>query len=300
VEGVAQQSGLVLTASIDETLPDAVSGDGLRLRQVLLNLTSNALKFTPRGEVVVSARAIGMGEEDDGRRWTDVEFGVSDTGIGIPTDRQILIFEPFRQADGSTTRQFGGTGLGLAISRRLVDLMGGKLELDSQPGKGSRFFFRLRMTTTAVICEDPRKHKGTGSHRVPSMAPLRILLAEDNAVNQRLVIRTLERNGHHVEVAPTGLEALKRLEHCQVDLVLMDVHMPEMDGLTATRILRSREVSTGSHVPVIAMTANAMRGDREKCLEAGMDDYISKPLHLDDLLAVVEATANRSQKPPIL
>jgi signal transduction histidine kinase/ligand-binding sensor domain-containing protein/CheY-like chemotaxis protein len=298
VEGVAQQTGLDLLVNVDETLPDAVSGDGLRLRQVLLNLTGNALKFTPRGLVTVAVQAVGMGEGDDGQRWTDIEFGVTDTGIGIPEDKQILIFEPFRQAEGSITRQFGGTGLGLAISRRLVDLMGGKLELESQPGKGSRFFFRLRLTTAACAAADPRRHKGTGNHRVPSLGPLRILLAEDNAVNQRLVIRTLERNGHLVEVAPTGLEALKRLEHAQVDLVLMDVHMPEMDGLTATRILRSRELATGNHIPVIAMTANAMRGDREKCIEAGMDDYISKPLHLEDLMAVVEATASRSLKTP--
>ena len=298
-ESAAQQTGVDLVVEIDETLPDKVLGDGLRLRQVLLNLAGNAVKFTPpRGEVLVSARSVDMGEDLQGQRWTDIEFSVSDTGIGIPEDKQTLIFEPFRQAEGSTTRQFGGTGLGLAISRRLVELMGGALKLESKPGCGSRFFFLLRMTTGTGSVEEPRRARSTGTHPTCPQGSLRILLAEDNAVNQRLVIRTLERNGHRVDVAPTGLEALKRLEQTTVDLVLMDVHMPEMDGLTATRILRSREMDTGSHIPVIAMTANAMRGDREKCLEAGMDDYISKPLRLDDLLAVVEATANRARKVP--
>jgi CheY-like chemotaxis protein len=301
-ESLAQQSGLHLVVELDPTLPDSVLGDSLRLRQVLLNLTANALKFTPRGDVNVSARAVSMGEGEKGERWTEIEFSVTDTGIGIPEDKQLLIFEPFRQAEGSTTRQFGGTGLGLAISRRLVELMGGSLGLDSQPGRGSRFHFQLRLVTGGEVAAETRVPVTRGIQRTTQMAPLRILLAEDNPVNQRLVIRTLERNGHHVDVAPTGLEALKRLEQTTVDLVLMDVQMPEMDGLTATRILRSREVDTGRHVPIVAMTASAMRGDREKCLEAGMDDYISKPLHLEDLMAVVEATANRMQRyarPPV-
>jgi CheY-like chemotaxis protein/two-component sensor histidine kinase len=294
LDSVAVQSGLELLVEIDPTLPDTVLGDSLRLRQVLINLTANALKFTPRGDVSVSVRAVEMGEEA-GKRWTEVEFAVSDTGIGIPEDKQSLIFEPFRQAEGSTTRQFGGTGLGLAISRRLVELMGGSLQLDSRPGRGSRFFFKLRLLTTTDVALPFGRAAVSGKHSSRSTGPLRILLAEDNAVNQRLVVRTLERNGHTVEVAPTGLEALKRIDQMPVDLVLMDVHMPEMDGLTATRILRSRELDTGSHLPIIAMTANAMRGDREKCLEAGMDDYISKPLHLDALVAVVEAAFNRGR-----
>ena len=293
-----RQGTVDLTVKIDECLPDTVVGDALRLRQVLLNLTGNAVKFTPRGSVNVSTRAVTMGENESGTRWTEIEFSVTDTGIGIPEDKQSLIFEPFRQAEGSTTRQFGGTGLGLAISGRLVERMGGKLKLESQPGRGSRFYFRLKLDIglDSDVAEDPCFSKTTGSHPTLRSGPLRILLAEDNAVNQRLVIRTLERNGHLVDVAPTGLEALKKLERTEVDLVLMDVHMPEMDGLTATRILRSRELDTGQHMPVIAMTANAMRGDREKCIEAGMDDYISKPLHLNDLMAVVEATANRARR----
>ena len=296
LESSVNQSEITLTVEIDEMLPQAVLGDALRLRQVLLNLTGNAIKFTPHGQVKVSARAVAQGAVERGEHWTEIEFAVSDTGIGIAEDKHTLIFEPFRQAEGSTTRQFGGTGLGLAISRRLVELMGGTLQLESQAGRGSRFFFRLRMTTTLEAVEEPRRAAVTGGHLTKPTGPLHILLAEDNAVNQRLVVRILERNGHRVDVAPTGLEALKRLESTTVDLVLMDVHMPEMDGLTATRILRSREMDTGSHIPVIAMTANAMRGDREKCIEAGMDDYISKPLHLDDLMAVVEATANRMRR----
>ena len=296
-ETQARQAAVALVVEIDPVLPGTVIGDALRLRQVLLNLTGNAVKFTPHGEVKVCAGVVGLGQ-DSGKPWTEIEFSVTDTGIGIPEDKQRLIFEPFRQAEGSTTRQFGGTGLGLAISRRLVELMGGSLQLESQPGRGSRFYFSLKMFTGqhSQIPTGTFTGRSTGRHAAPTSGPLRILLAEDNAVNQRLVIRTLERNGHLVDVAPTGLEALKKLEQTTVDLVLMDVHMPEMDGLTATRIVRSREADTGQHVPIIAMTANAMRGDREKCLEAGMDDYISKPLHLDDLMAVVEATANRVKR----
>ena len=295
-DSTVRKTAVELTTTVDEILPETVLGDPVRLRQVLVNLTGNALKFTPHGQVEVSVGAVGMGENDKGARWTDVEFSVKDTGTGISEDRQSLIFEPFRQAAGSTTRQIGGIGLGLAISRRLVELMGGSLQLESQAGRGSRFFFRLRMMTglEADVVERPlRRARLTGDPPALS-GPLRILLAEDNAVNQRLVIRVLERKGHRVDVAPTGLEAIKKLERTQVDLVLMDVQMPEMDGLTATRILRSREVDTGHRIPVIAMTANAMSGDREKCLEAGMDDYISKPLQLDELMALVEATANRA------
>ena len=295
-ESQVRHRAVALSVDIDELLPGTVLGDRLRLRQVLLNLIGNAVKFTPHGTVKVRARAVSMGQDKQGKGWTEVEFSVADTGIGISEDKQGLIFEPFRQAEASITRQFGGTGLGLAISRRLVELMGGKLRLEGQPGRGSRFFFSLKLVTG--LCSDvvdsrpPARITG----RYPALGSLRILLAEDNAVNQRLVIRTLERNGHRVDVAPTGLEALKKLELTPVDLVLMDVHMPEMDGLTATRILRSRERDTGHHTPVIAMTASAMRGDREKCLEAGMDDYISKPLHLEDLMAVVEATARRAER----
>ena len=295
-ESQVRERAVALSVDIDEVLPDTVLGDCLRMRQVLLNLIGNAVKFTPHGTVKVRARAVSMGQDDQGKGWTEVEFSVADTGIGISEDKQGVIFEPFRQAEGSTARHFGGTGLGLAISRRLVELMGGKLNLESQPGRGSCFFFSLKLATG--LCSDiiDSRPAARSTGRYPTLGPLRILLAEDNAVNQRLVIRTLERNGHRVDVAPTGLEALKKLERTSVDLVLMDVHMPEMDGLTATRILRSRELDTGHHTPVIAMTANAMRGDREKCLEAGMDDYISKPLHLEDLMAVVEATANRARK----
>ena len=162
--------------------------------------------------------------------------------------------------------------------------------MESEAGRGSRFWFRLRLP--AGLREAPQKLPRTmGPIAVERVKPMRILLAEDNIVNQTLVVRTLERQGHFVETAPTGLEALKRLDELPIDLVLMDVHMPEMDGLTATRILRQRELATGQHIPVIAMTANAMRGDREKCLEAGMDNYISKPLRLSELVEMVESMA---------
>lgn len=289
-EGLARRQNLDLKLAFDEILPTSVLGDGLRLRQVLMNLIANAIKFTPRGGVDVVVRAVGMGERD-GEHWTEIEFAVADTGIGIAEDKQKLIFEPFRQAEGSTTRKFGGTGLGLAISSKLVEAMGGRLAVDSRAGYGSRFYFRLLLAESEAGVSDERRLPAKGPLQGTSR-PLRILLAEDNMVNQRLVARTLERHGHHATVAPTGLEAIKMLETNTFDVVLMDVQMPEMDGLTATRIIRNRELQTGRHIPVIAMTANAMRGDRERCLEAGMDDYISKPLHLDDLLLVVESLSD--------
>jgi signal transduction histidine kinase/CheY-like chemotaxis protein/ligand-binding sensor domain-containing protein len=276
-EPEARRKHLELICHVDRTLPPGVKGDPQRLRQVLMNLLGNAIKFTPHGSITLEVKA---GERRD--QATEVLFSVTDTGIGIREDKQALVFEPFRQEDGSTSRKFGGTGLGLSISNRLVELMGGKLQLRSEPGRGTRIWFELRMPDGQVA--DMHRSDGVASR------PLDILLAEDNQVNQRLAVRLLEKHGHRVDIAPTGLEALKRMESTEYDLVLMDVHMPEMDGLTATRLWRSRESSSpGRRIPILAMTANAMRGDREKCIEAGMDDYISKPIRIEELLDRIHA-----------
>ena len=270
----------------DPSLTKRVVGDSGRLRQVLMNLVGNAVKFTHEGVIEVSVKLQQTSEEK-----ANVSFSVRDTGIGIAPEKLAIVFEPFRQADGSITRQYGGSGLGLAISRHLVELLGGNLELTSENGKGSRFFFTLPFVWSSTSeLEQPEARVA-----VPSGPPLRILLAEDNFVNQRIVQGLLEKSGHRVEVVVNGKLALERLVKESFDLVLMDVQMPEMDGLTATSQLRKLEESTKRHIPVIAMTANAMKGDREKCLEAGMDHYISKPIRFDDLLdAISRVSAQKS------
>jgi two-component system, sensor histidine kinase and response regulator len=420
----AHQKGLELVTDVAFDIPDGVHGDPGRLRQVLVNLVANAIKFTERGEV-----AVRVEEESRANGTCAVKVTVSDTGIGIPKEKQELIFEAFTQADGSTTRKYGGTGLGLTISARLVSLMGGRIWVESEPGRGSDFIFttalrvqdrqigrgaaeesvelkgqrvlvvddnatnrriladvlaKWEMETTLVdggeaalasiesaavqrqpfhlvlldshmpeidgfmVAELARKvcgpvqpivlmltsaagHKdfercrqlgiaqhltkpirqqdlltsirqALGTNRVTkpqrvlrvtakSDAALRVLLAEDNLVNQRLAVRLLEKRGHSVQVAGNGKLAVEAFERESFDVVLMDVQMPEMGGFEATAIMRERERASGGHTPIIAMTAHAMKGDREKCLEAGMDEYISKPIAAQELAAILDRIA---------
>ncbi len=414
----AHQKGLELAYQIDSSIPQYLMGDADRIKQVLINLVGNAIKFTEKGEVILRVVADEFVAGGLGLRFT-----VSDTGIGIPAEKQKLIFEAFSQADASTTRKYGGSGLGLAISSRIASLMGGKLRVDSRVGKGSSFYFTAKLQAAAgslppdmrkaelkgicvlvvddnasnrlilqgdlrtcglkvtavdsasealhelqeaarqgrpyqIVFADSRmpgidgfdlvlairqspeitastvmlltsddyyssvrrcRELGIAVHllkpvtlfelrtaiqdvvapstdevnhpRAEEKAPsarYHILLAEDNLVNQRFAVRTLQRMGHEVVVAQTGHEALAALQAERIDLVLMDVQMPEMDGLTATREIRSREQGSQEHLPVIAMTAHAMKGDRESCLEAGMDDYIAKPISRDELRQVIE------------
>jgi two-component system sensor histidine kinase/response regulator len=422
---LAHAKGLELTLEVEKNVPDYLVGDPARLRQVVINLLGNAVKFTASGEVAVSAR---LESAQDAQ--VTLSFAVRDTGIGIAKEKQSSIFEPFSQADGSTTRKFGGTGLGLTISTRLVQLMGGSIWLDSEPGRGSCFHFnanfgvatetepsdanesslagapvlvvddnavnrriltdllwrwRLRPSSAAsgmealamlrqssergdpfslvltdchmpdmdgfdltqrikssphlaeaVVmmlssgaqkgdaqrCRDlgisiyvtkpvrraelkaailkamlewrkpradarPAAAEITAAAEPRNRSAMHILLAEDNAVNQLVALRILEKAGHRVAVAKTGVEALLALEKDDFDAVLMDVQMPEMGGFEATAKIRERE-SRGAHVPIIAMTAHAMAGDRERCLEVGMDDYISKPIHAAGLLELLE------------
>jgi CheY-like chemotaxis protein/HPt (histidine-containing phosphotransfer) domain-containing protein len=219
-----------------------------------------------------------------------LHFSVRDTGIGIPADKQPLLFRPFTQVDGGLTRRYEGTGLGLAISARLVELMGGRLTVESAAGKGSTFRFTARFGLPGAPAEGtgPRAD-GAGCTPRPARRPLRILLAEDSPINQRLAVRLLEKHGHAVVVANTGREALEALEREPFDLVLMDVQMPEMDGLEATRALREREKGTGRHVPVVALTAYALKTDRARCLGAGMDGYLTKPVRPTELLQAIDA-----------
>ena len=273
LEQGARRKGLDLVCSVDPSIPGAVLGDSLRLRQVLLNLIGNAIKFTASGGVRVDVAWEGG----------PMLFSVSDTGIGISRDKLPLVFERFRQADGSTTRQYGGTGLGLPISKKIVELMGGTMEAESTLGQGSAFRFRLEFPVCEVAAAAVQP-AAAGAVR-----PLHILLAEDNLVNQRVISRMLERQGHSVAFAGNGRAAADLASSTPFDVVLMDVQMPELDGLEATRLIRRREASSGRRVPVVALTANAMKGDREHCLEAGMDGYVSKPVRLAELLDAIRS-----------
>lgn len=278
----ARAKGLRLEVSIAPDVPTCLVGDPIRLRQVLLNLTGNAVKFTDNGGVEVRVRC---DRRDAGH--VLLHFEVQDTGIGIPADKLSAVFRPFEQADGSTTRKYGGTGLGLSIASQLAELMGGRLWAESEAGKGSTFHFTacFGLQPGGVIAAPSAS--GT-TVRVPSSGALRVLLAEDNAVNTLLAVRLLEKRGHQVVAVGDGRAALEALSREKFDVVLMDVQMPELDGLEAARIQRQREQGGGKRVPIVALTAHAMKGDRERCLEAGMDDYVSKPLRGSQLDRVIE------------
>jgi signal transduction histidine kinase/CheY-like chemotaxis protein len=274
----AQQKGLELTWDVDPKIPDTLVGDENRIRQVLLNLVGNAIKFTDEGAVRV---AVGMEPAPDSS--LVAHFSVRDTGAGIPEDKRKIIFEPFRQADGSTTRRYGGTGLGLAISSGLVDIMGGRIWLESELGRGSTFHFTAPFTLGAPVIPQ----RSVAAANATECPPLSILVAEDNVVSQRLVTALLKERGHSVTLAGTGCEVLDLVEQRAFDLILMDIQMPEMDGLQATAEIRYREEQKGKHIPIVAMTAHAMAGDRERCLDAGMDGYIAKPIHPGELMALI-------------
>lgn len=298
----AHQKGLGLMWHVEDDVPDGLEGDVGRMRQVLINLVGNALKFTDTGEV-----SIEVEQQEFTRNGTLLHFRVRDTGIGIPEEKRVLIFDPFTQADSSTTRKYGGTGLGLSICGRLVKMMGGEIWVDSQTGYGSTFHFTIRVgvadlerTGIRPGTEEARDESEVNAANAGAMQThekgLTVLLAEDNAVNRLVAKRLLEKHGHAVLVAENGREAISSFEREQqyIDAILMDIQMPEMDGLTAIRTIRARERDTRGHIPIIALTAHAMKGDREKCMEAGADDYITKPLHTPDLLAAL-ARAHRQK-----
>jgi CheY-like chemotaxis protein len=419
---------LELACRIPGDVPDALVGDPGRLRQIIVNLVGNAIKFTERGEVVLDVRC-----ESQADGHATLHFTVTDTGIGIPQEKLAALFQAFEQLDASTTRKYGGTGLGLAISKRLVQLMGGRIWVESQLGRGSSFHFVARFSvateavplvpvpgvvfvrgTSVLIVDDnatnrlileemvrnwgmapaavasarealdalrraherrspfrlvladvnmpevdgftmveqirrdqnlrdtivivltsgtrpgdmarckelgidahlmkpikqselfdaigmalgittPEDHASPHSPEAGQLAPLRILLAEDSLVNQKLALALLGKHGHTVTVAATGKEAVHLWESGDFDVVLMDVQMPEMDGMEATAVIRAQEARTGRHVPIIAMTAHAMKGDREMCLAAGMDDYVSKPIRAQQLFDTLERVLRNSK-----
>jgi signal transduction histidine kinase/ActR/RegA family two-component response regulator len=296
----AREKGLELVCHVAPGVPDGLVGDAGRLRQVLVNLVGNAIKFTERGELTVrvgtrNGEGGAQNEKPDADSsapqgtFSMLHFQVRDTGIGIPANKQEAIFEAFTQADSSTTRKYGGTGLGLTISAHLVARMGGQIWVESEVGRGSTFHFtaRFRLSNRPEAAVRATDRMDTWSLPERRRRPLRILLAEDNPVNQKLVVCLLEKEGHAVVVAGNGREALAILERQTFDLVLMDVQMPEMDGFEAAAAVRRSEQETGRHLPILAMTAYAMKGDRERCLQAGMDSYVPKPIHPRELFEAI-------------
>ncbi len=272
-------------------------GDSLRIRQVLGNLLGNAVKFTDRGRIEFGARLLDR-LPGDARSW--VLFTVTDTGIGMSAETLAKLFQPFSQADTSTTRRYGGTGLGLAIARNLVDLMGGTLEVETTPGAGSKFSVRLPLVETPAAFDDLRISAGSALGLPASMGPLSVLLVEDNDINQEVARTVLTQAGHRVEVAADGAEGVRKWTRGRFDCVLMDCQMPVMDGYEATRLIRSREAARGTtRVRIVALTASNMAGDRERCFAAGMDDFLSKPFESAALLAVVQGHGARPELRPV-
>jgi len=277
-----QKPNVKLSYGVDDNVPDGLIGDAGRLRQVLVNLVNNALKFTAEGEVVISVELVEKNTSE-----ACLQFKVRDTGIGIPEEKQAQIFEAFAQADGSTTRRYGGTGLGLAIVRQIVDLMQGVVGVESVVDEGSTFYFTAKFGVQTLNDEDKLNGETNRSRDLERSVGLKILVAEDNAVNQRVAQRVLQNMGHDVVLADNGQKAVDKWAETPFDLIFMDVQMPEMDGFEATAHIRSAEEKNGGHIPIVAMTAHAIVGDRERCLKAGMDDYVSKPIHAESLAKVI-------------
>jgi PAS domain S-box-containing protein len=281
----AREKSISLRCHFDPDVPAHAMGDSHRLRQILSNLLSNAVKFTEHGSVDLNVRAVDISA------WNaKLCFAVSDTGIGVTPEARQRLFQSFSQADSSTTRKYGGTGLGLAISKRLAELMNGAIEVESVPGRGSTFSFivALQPAVSATENETPATCP-TG----PAVGSLHVLVAEDNEINQIVVSASLESAGHTCDIVGTGKEAVAASGEKHYDLILMDCQMPQMDGYEASRLIRQREQAQmqkgqpARHVPIIALTANAIRGDRELCLQAGMDDYVTKPLEFEALVATI-------------
>jgi PAS domain S-box-containing protein len=285
----AQSKGLQFRWSVDPRVPAHLRGDSGRLRQILANLSGNAVKFTERGEVSVQVSLISETANE-----AVVRFTVRDTGIGISPEGQPKLFEKFTQADTSTTRRYGGTGMGLAISKQLAELMGGEIGVSSRAGAGSEFWFTARLAkatrSSALVSAAAPAHISPAAPPVVKRRGARILVAEDNIVNQEVALGILHKLGLHAEAVADGVEAIEALKTLPYDLVLMDVQMPEMDGLEATRVIRDPLSPVLNHrIPIIAVTAHAMRSDRENCLQSGMNDYLTKPISAHALVDALNA-----------
>ncbi len=285
----AHNKGIKLSARVHTDVLPSLRGDAGRLRQVLTNLIGNAIKFTEAGEVFIEVRQAPNPDAD-----TILRFTIKDTGMGIPSEVGSRLFQPFVQADGSTTRKYGGTGLGLAISRQLVELMGGEIGFVSEAGQGSTFWFTVRMQQQlnghSVTLDTSALEMPPTQHDAQTKSKVRILLVEDYVINQAVAVGKLENLGYRADVVDDGFAAVKAWELNRYDVVLMDCQMPNLDGYAASAEIRRQEAAgpDNRRIPIIAMTANAMKGDREKCIAAGMDDYITKPIQAEDLKRVME------------
>lgn len=286
----AIEKGIDLTANIDDSVPLFAKGDPVRLKQVMINLTNNAIKFTKNGYVKIEV--ITIEQENKIRRYL---FKIIDTGIGIPENARDKIFVDYQQADNTTTRKFGGTGLGLPISKRLIEMMSGQIGLESEVGKGTTFWFTIALDVGKEPPYELIDEKAV--FNIDDANKLSILIAEDNLVNQKVAIATLKKLGHRLEIAENGKIACEMHNQNRYDVILMDVQMPVMDGITATRMIREQEISNGvsKKVKIIAMTANAMKEDRQKCLDAGMDEYISKPFKAIELSRMLDSSFNQPE-----
>jgi signal transduction histidine kinase/CheY-like chemotaxis protein len=278
----AREKGLGLIYNLPSHVPDLLIGDPLRFRQILMNLVDNAIKFTHTGKIVVKAELREQTPET-----VKLEFAVSDTGIGISPEDRDRIFSPFTQADASTTRNYGGTGLGLTISRKFVELMNGQIWVESHPNQGSTFYFTVCLKVPQKAARETFEI-GYMPERAGRKRSLRVLLAEDTPTNQKLAEHLLTKRGHIVEIARNGQQALEMVEQRAYDVILMDVQMPVMDGIQATRAIRDLPNLAKAMLPIIAMTAHALKEDAEKCLAAGMDAYVSKPIQAEEFIELVE------------
>ncbi len=292
----ARDKDVEVNYNIEEDVPTSLIGDPTRIRQILLNYGSNAVKFTDEGEININIDLIGEDPEEDE---VAIRLSVSDTGIGISEDKQEVLFRPFSQADSSTTRKFGGTGLGLAICKKLSNLMDGKVGVDSKPGEGSTFWATLTLHKTDEEQEESSADFADTDEKLgesEKLGQLKILVAEDNQINQVVSRKMLEKEGFSVTIVENGREAVKAVEEGDYDMVFMDVHMPEMDGYEASSAIRELEEVTGDHIPIFALTASAMQGDKQSCLNAGMDGYLSKPIKKEELLKSLQEVKNKLLK----
>jgi len=301
---LARNKNLELLWDIDDKVPYLVKGDPVRLRQIIINLVNNAIKFTSQGKVEVKVKTIS--QEGDN---CELLFSIADTGIGISKEKQATVFEVFTQADESITRRYGGTGLGLAISKRLVEMMGGRIGVESEVNKGSTFSFTANLKIKqkdapvltpieidgrerpAPIVLDTTQKEPVASAEVtapPAGPRLRILLAEDNLINQKITVKIIEKKGWLIKTVDDGQKAVEIIGKETFDVILMDVQMPVMDGFKATQAIRVQEQQNGKHIPIIAMTAHAMEGDEKRCLDSGMDGYVSKPIDRNRLFEIID------------
>lgn len=265
---------------VDPNLKTEWFGDSFRIRQILLNLLGNAIRFTHEGEIDVSVKELLRINAEE----AIIEFRVKDTGIGIPPNKIYEIFSEFSQADSSNTRMYGGTGLGLSISKGLISQMGGKIGAESQVGIGSVFSFTIKLS---IGSSELQKQESLIEEVGIYASAINLLIAEDDATSRLLIERACIKNGWNVVFAETGLQALELYKNHKFDALVMDIQMPEMDGYEATKGIRLLESEFGTHTPIIALTAHAMAEDREKCIEAGMDDYISKPINLSSFYTTI-------------